>query len=174
MVNNVLPYHGQQPLELAILSLSSFLFAWVSLGFWTAVTGFLCCAGDAIATPSPDPWSPARALPADARTAVVMPICNEAVARVFAGLRATYESVAARRPLEHFDFFVLSDSTEPDTLAAERHAWRDLLRERRRASAASSTAGAGTASSARAATSPTSAAAGAASTATWSSWTPTA
>src|SRR4029453_15522586 len=39
--NNVLPYPGAEPLELAILSLSSFLFAWVSLGFWTAVTGFL-------------------------------------------------------------------------------------------------------------------------------------
>ena len=41
MVNNVLPYHGAQPLELAILSLSSFLFAWVSLGFWTALSGVL-------------------------------------------------------------------------------------------------------------------------------------
>ena len=31
---------------------------------------------------------------ADARTAIVMPICNEDVPRVFAGLRATYESLA--------------------------------------------------------------------------------
>ena len=35
---DVLPYHGQQPLELAILSLFAILFAWVSLGFWTALT----------------------------------------------------------------------------------------------------------------------------------------
>jgi membrane glycosyltransferase len=55
-----------------------------------------------------------------------MPICNEHVARVFAGLRATYESVARVGALPHFDFFILSDSSEPDTLAAERHAWRDL------------------------------------------------
>ncbi len=126
MVNNVLPYHGAQPLELAILSLSSFLFAWVSLGFWTAVTGFLllCWGRDRHAiTRSVEPGTP---LSADARTAVVMPICNEAVARVFAGLRATYESVARAGSLQHFDFFVLSDSTEPDTLTAERHAWRDL------------------------------------------------
>lgn len=126
MVNSVLPYHAAKPLELAILSLSSFLFAWVSLGFWTAVTGFLvlCWGRDRYAiTRSVEPGTPLRA---DARTAVVMPICNEAVARVFAGLRATYESVARAGTLQHFDFFVLSDSTEPDTLTAERHAWRDL------------------------------------------------
>ena len=126
MVNSVLPYHGEQPLELAILGLSSLLFAWVSLGFWTAVTGFLllCWGRDRHAiTRSVEPGTP---LPPDARTAVVMPICNEAVARVFAGLRATYESVARAGTLPQFDFFVLSDSTEPDTLAAERHAWRDL------------------------------------------------
>ena len=61
MVNNVLPYHGAQPLELAILSLSSFLFAWVSLGFWTAVTGFLllCWGRDRHAiTRSVEPGTP--------------------------------------------------------------------------------------------------------------------
>jgi membrane glycosyltransferase len=35
-----------------------------------------------------------RADSAEARTALVMPICNEDVPRVFAGLRATFESVA--------------------------------------------------------------------------------
>ena len=126
LVTSVLPYHGQQPLELAILSLSAILFAWVSLGFWTAVTGFvlLCCGRDRYAITRS--VAPGTALPADARTAVIMPICNEHVARVFAGLRATYESVARAGTLRHFDFFILSDSTQPDTLAAERHAWRDL------------------------------------------------
>ena len=37
----VLPYHGQQPLEIAILVLFAILFAWVSVGFWTAMAGFL-------------------------------------------------------------------------------------------------------------------------------------
>jgi membrane glycosyltransferase len=126
LATSVLPYHGQQPLELAILSLSTILFGWVSLGFWTAITGFvLLCRGrerHAITRSA----SPGSALPSDARTAVIMPVCNEHVARVFAGLRATYESVAAAGALRHFDFFVLSDSSEPDTLAAERLAWRDL------------------------------------------------
>ena len=126
MATSVLPYHGEQPLELAMLGLSAILFAWVSLGFWTAVTGFvlLCCGRDRYAITRS--VSPGTALPPDARTAIIMPIRNEHVARVFAGLRATYESVAAVGALRSFDFFVLSDSTEPDTLAAERHAWREL------------------------------------------------
>jgi membrane glycosyltransferase len=126
LVNYVLPYHGQQPLELAILALSTILFAWVSLGFWTAVTGFLVMMLGRDRHAITRSAAPGAALPTEARTAVVMPICNEAVARVFAGLRATYESVAAVGALGHFDFFVLSDSSEPDTLAAERHAWRQL------------------------------------------------
>ena len=126
MATSVLPYHGEQPLELAILGLSAILFAWVSLGFWTAVTGFvlLCCGRDRYAITRS--VSPGTVLPPDARTAIIMPIRNEHVTRVFAGLRATYESVAAVGALRSFDFFVLSDSTEPDTLAAERHAWREL------------------------------------------------
>jgi len=126
MATKVLPYHGRQPLELAILSLLTILFVWVSLGFWTALSGFLLLAvgRDRYAiTRSVPPGTP---IPPEARTAVIMPICNEHVARVFAGLRATYESVAATGTLPLFDFFVLSDSNEPDTLTAERAAWLDL------------------------------------------------
>jgi len=126
MVTAVLPYHGQQPLELAILSLFTILFAWISLGFWTALSGFvlLCCRGDRHAiTRSVSSNAP---IAAEARTAIVMPIRNEHVARVFAGIRATYESLAATGLQEPFDFFILSDSSEPDTLVAERQAWLDL------------------------------------------------
>ena len=37
---SVLPYHGQQPLEIALLVLFAILFCWISAGFWTAMTGF--------------------------------------------------------------------------------------------------------------------------------------
>ena len=48
MAMKILPYHGGQPLEVAILSLSTILFVWISLGFWTALSGFvlLCLARD--------------------------------------------------------------------------------------------------------------------------------
>jgi len=125
----VLPYHGTRPMEIAILVLFAILFFWVSAGFWTAVTGFfLLLSGHdrhAIsATAAPD-------APIDkaARTALVMPICNEDVARVFAGLHATYASVERSGHLPLFDFFVLSDSNNPDLRVEESDAWLRLCRE---------------------------------------------
>lgn len=64
-----------------------------------------------------------------APTAVVMPICNEDVARVYAGLKAIYRSVARTGQLAHFDFFMLSDSTDPDKWIAEEIAWAQASRE---------------------------------------------
>jgi membrane glycosyltransferase len=126
MTTRVLPYRGGEPLELAILSLFTILFAWVSLGFWTALSGLLllCFGRDRHAITRAA--VPGAAIPPEARTAVIMPIRNEHVARVFAGVRATYESLAATGALARFDFFVLSDSDDPDTLTAERKAWLDL------------------------------------------------
>src|SRR5262249_36832302 len=75
-------------------------------------------------------WAAAADEPLDpaGRTAVVMPIANENVARVFAGLRATYESVARTDELAHFDFYVLSDTSDPDLRVAEATAWVALCR----------------------------------------------
>ncbi len=61
-----------------------------------------------------------------ARTALVMPICNENVATVFAGLRATCESLAATGALSLFDVYVLSDTADPALRAAEQQAWERL------------------------------------------------
>src|SRR5687768_16894369 len=124
---SVLPYQGRHPVEIGILILFAILFGWVSAGFWTAMTGFMVLwfGRDRYAISATVQDVP---IPHDARTAVVMPIFNENVARVFAGLRATYESLAATGNLHRFDFFVLSDSSDPDTCAAEPHAWLQMCR----------------------------------------------
>jgi len=62
-------------------------------------------------------------------TAIVLPICNENTVRVFEGLRATYESLEKTGEIERFDFFVLSDSTDPDKWVEEERRWCDLVRE---------------------------------------------
>jgi membrane glycosyltransferase len=129
VVRGVLPYHGQQPLELAMLFVFAILFAWISAGFWTALAGFatLALGRDRYAiTRTIRPDARASDIPHDARTAVVMPICDEDVARVFAGLRATYESLAATGAVDRFDFFVLSDSANADTRVDELAAWTEL------------------------------------------------
>ncbi|HTS20862.1 MAG TPA: glucans biosynthesis glucosyltransferase MdoH [Casimicrobiaceae bacterium] len=122
----VLPYHGRQPLEIAMLVLFCVLFAWVSGGFWTAIAGFVLqlLGGDRFAISRTA--SAASPLDDAVRTAIVMPIRNENVPRVFAGLQATYESLARTGELGHFDFFVLSDSSDPDARVAELAAWRAL------------------------------------------------
>jgi len=62
-------------------------------------------------------------------TAIVFPICNENTVRVCEGLRATYESLERTGELELFDFFILSDSTDPDKWVEEERRWCDLVRE---------------------------------------------
>jgi membrane glycosyltransferase len=124
----VLPYHGAEPLETLLLVLFAILFGWVSAGFWTAMAGFflLLVGRDRFSISK----SAAATAPIDqnARTAVIMPICNEDVARVFAGLRATFRSVAKTGELDQFDFFVLSDSSSAETRVGELTAWLELCR----------------------------------------------
>ncbi|QRX84765.1 glucans biosynthesis glucosyltransferase MdoH [Glaciimonas sp. PAMC28666] len=127
-MSTVLPYHGAKPMEMLTLALFAILFCWVSAGFWTAMAGFLVLMrGTDRYVISREDAAPGP-IPANARTAIVMPICNEDVNRVFAGLRATYESVLQSGELDRFDFFVLSDSGDPDICTAELDAWVSLCR----------------------------------------------
>ncbi|MCX7278109.1 MAG: glucans biosynthesis glucosyltransferase MdoH [Burkholderiales bacterium] len=119
------PGAGSDWLLAAQLGLFALLFAWVSAGTVTAVMGFwVTLRGDrhALSARSADGIT----LPADARTAVIMPICNEDVATVFAGLRATCESLVNAGAERLFDVFVLSDTSDPDLRVAEMSAWQDL------------------------------------------------
>ena len=119
------PLQGHGALQLLQVGLFALLFAWVSAGCLTALMGFVVLLrGDAHAISradaSPEP------LGVDARTALIMPICNEHVPTVFAGLRATCESLAAEGGQRLFDVFVLSDSHDAAILAEEARAWAAL------------------------------------------------
>jgi membrane glycosyltransferase len=119
------PDYGNPWLEWGQIALFATLSTWVVTGFVTALMGFfVSLRGDARALSvrqvQQHPMNPL------ARTAIVMPICNEDVATVFAGLRATCESVAATGHGRAFDVFVLSDTSRPEIAAAERVAWEEL------------------------------------------------
>ena len=121
----VQPDYDNLWLEYSQIALYAVLSGWVVTGFVTALMGFyVSVRGDKHALSARQvadhPMNP------EARTAIIMPICNEDVATVFAGLRATCESVAATGHAKQFDVFVLSDSYNPETAAAERAAWEDL------------------------------------------------
>ena len=124
----VLPQGGAGLAEKGLLVLFGILFAWISAGFWTAVMG----AWVLMRSPGRGPLmrglaeEPVRPLDPGARTAVVMPICNEDVPTVFGGLEATIRSLVATGESAHFDVYVLSDTNDADVRAAEQAAWSDL------------------------------------------------
>ena len=126
LMSGLLPSTVDDWLQGALLALFALLSCWVAAGFWTAMAGLWVSlrGGDEFLISRSA--APAGPLPPEARTAIVMPICNEDVQHVFAGLRATYESLARTGELERFDFFVLSDSSDPDTCVAELDAWAGL------------------------------------------------
>ena len=105
--------------ELVILGLFAILFAWIASSFWMTVFGAFARFTRAQLLP----LKPASG-PSAARTAILMPVFNEDVARVFSGVRAIQEAAGA-----DFDFFILSDSTNPASWVAEELAWQSLKRE---------------------------------------------
>jgi membrane glycosyltransferase len=129
-MTDVLPKHGETWPEQGLLVLFGILFAWISAGFWTGIMGawVMLNGGSRHSVMNTLRGEGAtKPIPADARTAVIMPICNEDVPTVFAGIRATFESLAQTDAHEHFDFFILSDTNQPDTRAAEQAAWTELV-----------------------------------------------
>ena len=103
-------------LKWALLFLFVANFSWIALSFAASVVGFLHLL---FVRPKP-PALPDRLA---ARAAVVMPIYNEAPARVFGALQAIYEDVEATGHGAAFDWFFLSDTTDPDIWIAEERAF---------------------------------------------------
>jgi len=124
----ILPQRGASLAERGLLVLFGILFAWISAGFWTGLMG----TGVILFGRGKSPLMrglaslPLRPLEPGARTAIVMPICNEHVPTVFGGLAATIDSLVSTGESENFDVYVLSDTSDPDIRAAEHAAWSDL------------------------------------------------
>jgi membrane glycosyltransferase len=128
---DVLPQQGNNPLEIAIAVCFGALFSWISIGFWTAMFGFFLLAfrRDKFAiTRTVD--AAAVKLGSEVLTAIAMPICEEPVDRVFAGLRAIHRSLERREGgAAPFHFFVLSDTKDPGKAMEEEAAWFAWCRE---------------------------------------------
>ena len=119
---------GMTGLEIGLLALFVILFAHIATGFCSMLVGFYVvnrggdsCRLTATRTPGEEPPL--------ASTAIVMPIFNEDVSRVFEGLRVIFRSVEAEGRLEHFDFFILSDSNQPNNWIQEEVAWTELCKQ---------------------------------------------
>ncbi len=110
---------GVTLLKWALLILFVGNFSWISIAFTAAVVGFVWLLFNRGRQPTiPETLS--------ARTAVVMPIYNEAPSRVFAAVQAMFEDVERSGLGDHFDWFFLSDTTNPDIWIAEERAFLAL------------------------------------------------
>jgi membrane glycosyltransferase len=116
----VIDVGGVTTLKWALLALFVLNFSWIALSFASCVVGFVALLGNRA--------SPALPTALTAKTAVVMPIYNEAPSRVFAALQAIYEDVQATGLGNHFDWFFLSDTTNPDVWIAEERAFIAIRR----------------------------------------------
>ena len=125
----ILPYHGGDPLEISLAVVFALLFFGISVGSWFGIYGFIVrlSGGDPMSLMRRHPPHTLKNVPL-ARTAIIMPIYHEPIERTFGGLRAVYRSLEAVGCIEHFDFFLLSDSRDPEVWLAEQSAWYQLCK----------------------------------------------
>ena len=118
---------------------------YLTLTFWSSLIGFLVLrfSRDPIATVLPAAARVKQDAVSQSRTAVVMPTRNEDPEEVIRRLGAMASWLESEAPDEHYEFFVLSDTFDPDIARKEEAvfaAWRenaarpDRLHYRRRTS----------------------------------------
>ena len=123
----VLQVGGVTVLESLILGLFVLLFAWIAFSFMSALAGFFVLLTRKKNELGIDPDIPLPAI--HSRTAMLLPTYNEDPYRVLARLRAIYESVEETGCSLRFDWFVLSDTTDPAIWIAEEKCFLELRQD---------------------------------------------
>lgn len=121
--------HGISVLEAWMMVVFIPLVYQLATGFWLAMLGlWVRRKGDSLDLRKALPPLES-APPMESATAIVMPIYNEDVTRVFEGLRAMYVSLRETGRLQNFEFFVLSDSDNANKWVEEEVAWLELCKQ---------------------------------------------
>lgn len=108
------------------------LFGYLAFGFTHAFFGFFLRRFKlpfAQMPPVDEEASTIQDFDVTPRVAIIIPVYNEPVDRVFAGIRAIFDSVMRTSQGDAFDFFILSDSNQPEQWIIEEAAWLNLLRD---------------------------------------------
>jgi membrane glycosyltransferase len=95
---------------LALTALFALLFIWLALSFTSALAGLPALLSRPQAAAAPLPRT---------RTALLMPVYNEDMARIAPALAAMRAALATAGAAPWFELFVLSDSTDPARQGAE-------------------------------------------------------
>jgi membrane glycosyltransferase len=113
----VLQVGGVTILEWMVLVLFVLLFAWIAFSFMSALAGFAVLLFRIKDPLGIDPDAPLPLI--ESRNAMLLPTYNEDPYQIMARLRAMCESVEQRGYGASFDWFVLSDTTDPSVWIAE-------------------------------------------------------
>jgi membrane glycosyltransferase len=107
-----------------VLALFVPLFAWIALSFVSSLCGVASLALRGGRGLGVDPDGPLPRL--SGQSALLMPVYNEDPRRVLAGLEAMHRELREAGVADHFDIFILSDTTDPDAWAREEEAFLAL------------------------------------------------
>jgi membrane glycosyltransferase len=118
---------GVTVLEGMLLAFFLLLLAWVAFSFMSAMVGFFILLTQRNGGLVIDRDGPLPNL--SSRTAMLLPTYNEDPHDLMARLRAMYESVAVTGHSARFDWFLLSDTTDPDIWVREEMAFTALRRD---------------------------------------------
>ncbi|WP_244669634.1 glucans biosynthesis glucosyltransferase MdoH [Kaistia sp. 32K] len=115
-MEQVLIVGGLTPVEISVLVLFALNFGWIAMAFTSAIAGYGVVMGR-LHRPKRTP-----AGPLGSRTAMLMPTYNEDPSRVFAAVEAMATGLDELRQGPAFDWFILSDTTDPDVALQEEAA----------------------------------------------------
>lgn len=130
-LSHVLSAGGWSLADIAIFIAFLFGAPWTVLGFWNAAIGLWLLHGtdDGLDQVAPFAAAGEAQTPLAVRTAVLMTLRNEDPARAFARLRIVKESLNATGEGGWFDYFVLSDTNDPEVAAREEELAAELTRD---------------------------------------------
>jgi membrane glycosyltransferase len=120
----VVTVNGPTVLQAIVLVLYVALFAWIAFSFMTMLIGFVLYVFGRSSTLAIRPEKPLPKL--TSRCALLVPTYNETPHRLFARVQAIFESVQLTGQIAHFDFFVLSDTTNPEIWIAEEREYLQI------------------------------------------------
>ncbi len=119
-MHGVISVGGTTPLQYAFLSLFAVNFVWICFAFSQALLGFVSQTVMAVRPRGP------QERPVALKTAVLVPIYNEAPERVRAAIATMANRLAEAAP-DRFAVFILSDTTRPDAWLGEEAALKPLI-----------------------------------------------
>jgi membrane glycosyltransferase len=121
---DVLKVGGVTTLEAMVLGLFVLLFAWIAFSFMSNLAGFFILLFRMRDPLCIDPKAPLPSL--RSTNAMLLPTYNEDPYRIMARLRAIWESVEETGCGRQFNWFVLSDTTDPLIWIAEEKCFLQL------------------------------------------------